>query len=811
MFERILIRPRPGGPPPTSPGARRPRRAAAAALTAGLLLAVTAPALPAQQPAFAATARPAGDSCAGTDPGAAPATTARDSAAYRWNPLKIGGGGFVTGLVVHPRTPGVVYGREDVGGLVRWEESTRSWTQLLRADRVPAPRAADYGVESVAVAAGNDRVVYAAVGDGGPEGRVLASRDRGEHWSDGGQRWLVEGNNAYRTGPERLAVDPADDRVVYFGTRTQGLYVSLDGARHWTQVAPGRVPAGDTANRVGVVSVLFDPASGRLHGRTRGVWATVAGAGVYHSTDAGRSWQQVFTDTARTPTDAKIADDGTLYVAYGPGGGAGTSIRRFTAAEPAGSDLTTPPQQGGSYFLGVDTANSARLLAADDAVRPGHLFRSLDGGRTWQVVEFTLDYPDAAWPKSTTEGGWLSTGTLVLDPTHPGRVWFPQGIGVWRGDDAFTGGAPLHWDFVSSGIEEMVTYDLIAPPGGAPISAVADRNGFRHTDPDGYPAAPILTDQFSAGTSLAYAGLRPGYVAAVSSDTRAQYAPLDAGWTSEPASGYSTDGGVTWTRFAGGKSDITRRYGGNIAVSADASSIVWMPTIPANHAADPANAGRTGDDVKSFNVPYVSRDNGQTWTAATGVDPGPGIHDMIWWGAKRALDADLAAPGTFYLYTTRGDGEFLRSTDGGATWARAAGTPPNSRGTDAHVFGQIHAVPGHAGHVWASTAQGGLWFTEDGGGSWSKAAAVQEARAFGFGKGVDGGYPTVFAHARIHDAWGVWRSTDRGATWTLVSRNPACYYTGVNVVTGDMNVPGRVYVGFTGNGFVYGDTGRRAR
>ncbi|MFD7987511.1 WD40/YVTN/BNR-like repeat-containing protein [Kitasatospora indigofera] len=717
----------------------------------------------------------------------------------------------MTGLVVHPRTAGVVYGREDVGGLVRWDESSRSWTQLLRADRVPAPQDADYGVESVAVAASDDRVVYTAVGDGGPDGRVLASHDRGEHWSDGGQRWLVEGNNAYRTGPERLAVDPADSRVVYFGTRTQGLYVSLDGARHWSQVAPGGVPAGDTAARVGVVSVLFDPSSGRLHGRTRGVWATVAGAGVYHSTDAGRSWQQVFTDTARTPTDAKIADDGTLYVGYGPGGGAGTSIRRFTAADPAGSDLTTPPQQGGAYFLGVDTRDSARLLATDDAVRPGHLFRSTDGGRTWQTVDFTLDYPADSWPRSTTEGGWLSTGTLVLDPTHPGRVWFPQGIGVWRSDDAFGDGATTHWDFVSSGIEEMVTYDLIAPPGGVPVSAVADRNGFRHADPDGRPDAPILTDQFSAGTSLAYAGLRPDYIAAVSSDTRAQYGPLDAGWTSDPASGYSTDGGVTWTKFAGSKSDITRRYGGNIAVSADASSLVWMPTIPANYAADPANAGLGGDDVKPLNVPYVSRDNGQTWTAATGIDPGQGIHDMIWWGAKRALDADLAAPGVFYLYTTRGDGEFFRSTDGGATWARAAGTPPVSRGTDAHVFGQVHAVPGHAGHVWASTAQGGLWYTLDGGGSWAKAADVQEARAFGFGKAADGGYPTVYAYARIRGTWGVWSSADRGAHWTLTAQYPACYYTGVNVVTGDMNVPGRVYVGFTGNGFVQGDPGRRTR
>ncbi|MFE2351404.1 WD40/YVTN/BNR-like repeat-containing protein [Kitasatospora cineracea] len=775
---------------------RRGRTSAAAG--AALLLALTAPALPAQS-AAAVAGRQESASCAGSG-----------AADYRWQPLRIGGGGFVTGLVVHPRTPGVVYGREDVGGLVRWDEATRSWTQLLRADRVPDPRAADYGVESVAVAASDDRTVYAAVGDGGPDGRVLASRDRGAHWSDGGQRWQVEGNNDYRTGPERLAVDPADARTVYFGTRTQGLYASTDAARHWTQVAPDLFPAG--TGGVGVVSVLFDPSGGTLHGRTRGIWATVAGAGVYHSTDAGRSWQLAYPETVRTPTDAKIAEDGTLLVAFAPGGGTASSIRRFTAADPAGHDLTAPLAQGGSWFVAVEPGDSSKLLAADDAVRAGHLFRSADGGASWQPLDLTLDYPDAAWPKDTTESGWLSTGTLVFDPTAPGRVWFPQGIGVWRADDAFAAEPVLHWQFVSAGIEEMVAYDLVAPPGGDPVSAVADRNGFRHTDPGAYPAAPILTDQFSAGTSLGYAGLNPRYVVAVSSDTRAQYAPLDANWTSDPASGYSTDGGATWTRFGGPKSDITRRYGGNIAVSADASSIVWMPTIPADYAADPANADRPAEQARPLNVPYVSRDNGRTWAAATGVDPGPGIHDMIWWGAKRALDADLAAPGTFYLATTRGDGEFFRSTDGGSTWTRATGTPPPTAGTDAHVFGQVHAVPGRAGNVWQSTAQGGLWYTLDGGGSWTKAAGVQQARAFGFGRAAaPGGYPTVFAYAQVGGVWGVWSSTDRGATWTLTARYPACYYTGVNVVTGDPDAPGRVYVGFTGNGFVQGDPARPRR
>ena len=47
----------------------------------------------------------------------------------------------------------------------------------------------------------------------------------------------------------------------------------------------------------------------------------------------------------------------------------------------------------------------------------------------------------------------------------------------------------------------------------------------------------------------------------VSSDSRAQYQPVDTSWTTPPASGYSADGGETWTPFGGDKSQISTLYG----------------------------------------------------------------------------------------------------------------------------------------------------------------------------------------------------------------------------------------------------------
>ena len=52
------------------------------------------------------------------------------NAAYTWKNVKIGGGGgFVPGIVFHPKTKGVAFARTDIGGLYKLN-SDDSWTPL---------------------------------------------------------------------------------------------------------------------------------------------------------------------------------------------------------------------------------------------------------------------------------------------------------------------------------------------------------------------------------------------------------------------------------------------------------------------------------------------------------------------------------------------------------------------------------------------------------------------------------------------------------------------------------------------------------
>ncbi|MFO8006741.1 MAG: PA14 domain-containing protein, partial [Candidatus Brocadiia bacterium] len=684
---------------------------------------------------------------------------------YAWKPLKIGGGGWDVGMWVHPDTPDVVYCRCDVGGAYRWDEAADTWTNVVTADSMPDEAYITYaGVDSIVGAPSDANIAYMAYCRkwwGGAAGDVYRSTNRGDTWTKPGTLGvLMDPNAGGRQEGERLAVDPADADVVYFGSTEDGLWVTTDGAATWSQVS--QVPLGGSGH--GVNTVVFDPNSGTTGGKTNTVYVTTWGAGVWATTDAGATWSKINGGgpaDSLAPHDADIGPDGTYYVCYEESAVWKYSQGSWTNITPGGDPKAW-------HDVAVDPFDAQRLFITTSAA--GSHWRSTDQGASWTELGKSstseIDWQDTyrGW------SSWMGVGEILFDPHTPDTLWFAESMGVYRTTDINDGS--ITWQSVSRGLEDTCPNAVACPSGGHPVTAMWDIGVFYHYDPDAYTAKQAQVIH-SHGWSLDYCAGQPSFVAAVS-----QVPDYNV-------SGYSTDYGETWTSFGATPADHQYVPRG-IAVSAtDPDNLVWWNSTD--------------------NKVWYSTDRGQSWSQGSGFPGQP--HDSGWGWGDRQLDSDKVDGGTFYIYNWGSttdpayDGGVWRSTDGGATWSRVSTALPEG------CEGPIVATPGKAGHVWFC---GGLWGQDplyrstDHGATWSPVSGTSYATAVGFGK-AGGDYPTIYMAGQVDGVHGIWRSTDEGASWARICEYPLGLYTKIKCMDGDPEAFGKLYLGLEGKGFAYGE------
>ena len=88
------------------------------------------------------------------------------SDSYTWKPLRVGAGGYITGMWAHPTVPGLMYCRVDVAAGYRWEPKTNSWKNILTASSMPSSvLTKEYaGVDSIVGSKSDPDCAYLAYG-----------------------------------------------------------------------------------------------------------------------------------------------------------------------------------------------------------------------------------------------------------------------------------------------------------------------------------------------------------------------------------------------------------------------------------------------------------------------------------------------------------------------------------------------------------------------------------------------------------------------------------------------------------------------
>jgi hypothetical protein len=691
---------------------------------------------------------------------------------YAWRNLPFGGGGFVGGIVQHPRLPGLAYLRCERGGAYRRDGHGQPWVPLL--DHLGGADADLTSVLAIALDPGDPQRVFLACGDTTGEwsrkAALLASSDGGRNWTVHEQPFRLGGGEGGRGSGERLQVAPNDGRVLVLGTTRDGLLKSSDGGAKFSALG---LPASH------VSLVLFDPA-----GEGKVFYAgAVDKPGLYLTRDGGASFKREEGAPAEVPQRAAFAPDGTLVVSFAvggdwppnPGGLRGGSLWK---RNPAGAwtDITPNRPQGRPFAYGaVDVDAKGRILTS--MLLEGwdgtgdELYLSDDGGAKWAALAArsahdTTSHPWLAARLEDAQGLGHQIADARFDPADAERLIYGTEYGLWSTTNLGAlqrAGERVQWRFDVAQIEQAQAVSLHSPSGGVMLFAGMGRGlgGGAWEEAGKAPDAGLF---------------RPCRDASPSIDT-AWAAPQIAARTLDGGSGgaVSTDGGASWTPF-GAQSLVKDARGGHVAVSAKGGSLVWAPPR------QPA---------------LVSLDRGRSWRLCKGW---PETRD-----AELVPVAEKNAEGVFYVFDfTRG--QVLVSVDAGQTFVPSLKGLPELNPSWQRGF--IVSAPGVLRDLWiglpdALVRVGGIDERP------RTIKRVAGAERLALGKAAPAAaYPSVYLAGRCvtpkgEEMQGLFRSDDAGANFRRID-DAQRHFAGILSLAADPLEHGTVYVGTRGRGVFMG-------
>ncbi|MGN0592198.1 MAG: WD40/YVTN/BNR-like repeat-containing protein [Ruminococcus sp.] len=695
---------------------------------------------------------------------------------YTWSNVAIGGGGYVTGMVYNTGEKDLVYARTDIGGLYRRSARDNDTWQPL-TDFLGSDNWNYIGVESVAADPVEPNRVYFAGGTYmDQDGAMFASDDYGETWTQVDVPFSCGGNQSGRGTGERLMVNPNDNKEVWMGTRNAGLWKTADYGKTWEECTsfPVKGNYSQEGNNIGIMWVEFDPGSADMY---VGV-AMTDGVCIYKTSDGGSTWEALpANEKGMYPLQADISPNGEMYLVYSDNCGPNLSptagkVYRYELESGTFTDITPDlddGRYGGFGGVSVDAQHPDTLVVStlgwwSDS--GDNLYYSTDRGESWSglfndktgMVNYQMDTSQCGWldwgrgENQAKTGWWMAD--ININPFNSDEIMYGTGATIYSTTNMTKYETePVTIAFDAYGLEETAVYQMVSPPAqeGAPelYSIMGDLTGFAHMDVTKCPDDAHFMKNGNP-TDLDVAFLNPN-IAAYTTEERCAVV-------------YTKDGGSTWHEVANLPEPS---QGGRIAVSADGSSMVWVP----------ANVS---------GKPYVTFDFGETWYYCKGL------------GFGTEIAADRVNPKTFYATC---DGQLYISKDGGVNFENTGKLVADSA--------VPQTVPGKEGHVWLATGSL-IMYTEDGCETFQNVKTLSEIQAIGFGAGKNADSdPVVYALGNDGtNGSGIYRSEDKGETWVRINDDQHLFgnLNGKNgYISGDSNVYGRVYIATNGRGIIMGD------
>jgi photosystem II stability/assembly factor-like uncharacterized protein len=593
-----------------------------------------------------------------------------------------------------------VYVGSASGGLWRSFDGGTTFTPVF--DREPVQ-----SIGAIAIDPRHHETVWAGTGESWTRNTVSAgngiykSTDAGETWARMG---LPESERIVR-----ILVSPRDGNVVYAcvpgklwsDSPDRGVYKTTDGGRHWSLILRGKnLSTGcsgltmDPKNPEVLIAGMWDFRRKGWTFRSGGDGPDApSGSGMYCSGDGGKHWR---TLSARTSKGLPSGPWGRVEVEYAP-------------------------SSGKVVYALIESKDSA-------------LYRSADGGRTWEQRDKSQMM---VWRP-------FYFGRLVVDPTNPDRVFKPD-LNLVVSEDggksfAQTGGGS-HGDWHDLWIDPHNPKHIIGGDDGG--LWISHDGGNRWWKADNLPISQFyhvsVDDQDPYNV---YGGLQDNAV-----------------WTAPS----EYPGGIS-------NSQWENLYNG------DGFWAVVDPTDP-DYVYTEAQGG------------YIGRVNRKTLSARD-IQPTAGFHEKLRFNWNTPIAVSPTRKNTLYIAA-----QFLfRSRDHGSTWQRISPdlttndpakqkqeesggiTIDNSEAEMHTTIFSISESPRNANVIWAGTDDGNLQLTRNGGRTWTNVVGhvtglppsswVSWVEASRFAPGT--AYAAFDRHTFGDMTPWVYKTTDYGKSWTRI-------------------------------------------
>ena len=740
---------------------------------------------------------------------------------YNWQNVPIGGGGYITGMKIHPLDADKRYYRTDVGGAYRWNSLSGRIEQMIHLDNKNL-----YSVAGIALHPTDTDVLYLSVGRNCDPSQtaILKSTNAGADFSivqvNGGiPFWLAanggracdtnaDTNGANNKDKDRqgtpLEINPHNPNELYIGTREKGVYILNLTTLNLTQIPSSSIPYN--SDQYSIRSIVFHPTQPR-------VYVGYPGHGVYvgNLTNGNYTHYGGANNTElQDAIDISISKDADyLLVACRKQGIMKATNLTNTLSWTKLTGLNPADDEG---YLTADCSphdNDVAITVVADWNHINEFQVTTNAGGNWNQVGGSVSAAANIFPwRNNAFASHVSQ--IAFDPVNASQVHYTSWFSTFATDNFTTTGSNDWHNSYAKGHEEIVPTDLVAMPinveGNFLMAGSGDHSGFLFdsgiSNPDNF-ATFHITDRATGPVaplkkcaSLDFCDKQSDNLVVC---VTAEWEASEAGILT------SNDGGLTWNLKAG--YDMNANQKAIVAMSSDNPlNIVALNSDNIEYTIDGGenflNAVGTNAGVppSSCTIPYSIVCKG-----ATDVNSGS-VNSNVF-GAFRNITADKNYACVFYYYDWNGD--FSISTDGGETWCIVNdNTLPASN--DPWEKTRLISIPNHAGHLWININKQ-LWHSTDAGANWSNYSSlhsVDKARALTFGKGFNASYEALYIYGSIDGVPGdfFYRSDDKGITWVKINDHAEKESWGDNkIIAGDRNVAGRLYATASGQGVVYGD------